>query len=70
MALSFDVGAAGVVDGFGSDSETGAGALLGLGYDIRVGWNVSLTPFWNGFATTTSNSDANVGQLGLSLTLH
>lgn len=58
------------IDGFGSDSETGGGALLGLGYDIRVGDNVSLTPFWNGFAARTSNADANVGQLGLSVTLH
>jgi hypothetical protein len=58
------------VDGFGSDTETGAGALVGLGYDIRVGENVSLTPFWNGFAASTSNYDANVGQLGLSITLH
>jgi hypothetical protein len=58
------------VDGFGSDTETGGGALLGLGWDIRVGDNVSLTPFWNGFATKTTNSDANVGQLGLSVTLH
>ncbi len=58
------------VSGFGSDSETGAGALLGLGYDIRVGQNVSLTPFWNGFAARTSNADANVGQLGVSVTLH
>jgi hypothetical protein len=58
------------VDGFGSDTETGGGALLGLGYDIRVGENVSLTPFWNGFAARTSNADANVGQLGLSITVH
>ena len=58
------------VDGFGSESETGAGALLGLGYDIRVGRNVSLTPFWNGFAVRTSDADANVGQLGLGMTLH
>jgi hypothetical protein len=58
------------VSGFGSASETGAGALLGLGYDIRVGEKVSLTPFWNGFAASTTNADANVGQLGLSVTLH
>lgn len=57
-------------DGFGSDSETGAAAVLGLGYDFRVGDNLSLTPFWNGFAVSTSNADANVGQLGLSLTVH
>jgi hypothetical protein len=58
------------VNGFGDNTETGAGALLGLGYDLRVGSNVSLTPFWNGFAVRTENSDANVGQLGLSLTVH
>ncbi len=58
------------VDGFGSDTETGTGALLGLGYDIRVGRNTSLTLFWNGFAAQTSSADANVGQLGLSVTLH
>jgi hypothetical protein len=58
------------VDGFGNNTETGAGALLGLGYDVRVGSNVSLTPFWNGFAVRTSNDDANVGQIGLSVTVH
>jgi len=56
--------------GFGSDSETGAGALLGLGYDFRVGNNVSLTPFWNGFAGNTKSSDFNVGQIGLGVTVH
>jgi hypothetical protein len=53
-----------------SQTETGFGALLGLGYDIRVGSNVSLTPFWNGFAVNTDNDDANVGQIGLGLTIH
>jgi hypothetical protein len=56
--------------GFGSDSETGVGALVGLGYDIRVGQNVSLTPYWNGFAMSSSNTDANVGQIGLGITVH
>ena len=58
------------VSGLGSDSETGSGAILGLGYDIRVGNNVSLTPFWNGFATNTENTKFNVGQIGLGVTLH
>lgn len=53
-----------------SASETGFGALLGLGYDFRVGNNVSLTPFWNGFTTSTESLDFNVGQLGLGVTLH
>jgi hypothetical protein len=58
------------VSGFGSASETGFGALVGLGYDIRVGQNVSLTPYWNGFAMASSSTDANVGQLGLGITVH
>jgi hypothetical protein len=58
------------VDGFGSDSEVGFGLMLGLGYDFRVGDNLSLTPFWNGFAVRSGDADANVGQLGLSLTVH
>ncbi|MDP3910746.1 MAG: hypothetical protein Q8Q14_10180 [Gemmatimonadales bacterium] len=58
------------VSGLGSDSETGSGAIFGLGYDFRVGNNVSLTPFWNGFATSTENTAFNVGQIGLGVTLH
>ncbi|MEQ1909374.1 MAG: hypothetical protein ABMA15_11155 [Vicinamibacterales bacterium] len=55
------------VDG---ESEVGVGSVLGLGWDIRVGRKVSLTPFWNGFAVATSSDDANVGQLGLGITVH
>jgi hypothetical protein len=64
----------GVIDiavaGLGSDSQTGAGAVLGLGYDIRVSRNVSLSPYWNGVAVTHSDGDANFGQIGLGLTIH
>jgi hypothetical protein len=55
------------VDG---DGELGSGAVVGLGWDVRVGRMVSLTPFWNGFAVRTSSADANVGQIGLGITLH
>jgi hypothetical protein len=58
------------IAGFGSDTDTGAGAVLGLGVDLRIGTNVSLTPFWNGFAVETPDGDSNVGQIGLSLTVH
>ena len=58
------------IRGFGSDTETGLGLLLGLGVDIKVANGLSLTPFWNGFAVRNSNSDANVGQIGLSFTAH
>jgi hypothetical protein len=56
--------------GGSSRSETGLGVMLGLGMDIRVADNLSLTPFWNGFAVRSSSADANVGQLGVSLTVH
>jgi hypothetical protein len=55
---------------FGSERETGMGLVLGVGWDIRVRENLSLTPFWNGAAVRTSNADANFGQLGLNITVH
>lgn len=55
---------------YAGETEVGVGVVLGLGWDIRVGRNVSLTPFWNGFAMRNSVADANVGQLGLGVTLH
>jgi hypothetical protein len=58
------------VSGVGSGSELGLGFVLGLGYDIRVGNNVSLTPFWHGYAVSIDGGSANVGQLGLSVTVH
>ena len=51
-------------------TETGLGMVFGLGYDVRVARNASLTPYWNGFAMKSSNADANVGQVGLAITLH
>jgi hypothetical protein len=48
----------------------GVGAVVGLGWDVRVGPNVSLTPFWNGFVMSSSAIKANVGQLGLGVTIH
>jgi hypothetical protein len=52
------------------DAEIGLGLILGLGWDIRVGRNVSLTPFWNGFAMANDLVDANVGQIGIGVTIH
>lgn len=57
------------VDNF-SLSESGAGAILGLGVDIRIGRNVSLTPFWNGLGISLDSGNSNVGQLGLGITVH
>ena len=52
------------------DAELGLGLILGVGWDIRVGRNVSLTPFWNGFAMANDFVDANVGQIGIGVTIH
>jgi Outer membrane protein beta-barrel domain len=55
---------------YAGESEFGLGVMFGVGWDIRVADNVSLTPFWNGFAMSNSNVDANVGQLGIGITIH
>ena len=41
-----------------------------MGYDIRVARNTSITPYWNGYGMKNSNTNANVGQVGLAVTLH
>ena len=53
-----------------SVTESGAGALFGIGYDYRVARNASVTPYWNGFGMKNNRTDANVGQIGLAVTLH
>lgn len=58
------------VNGLGSGSETGGGAIVGVGYDARIGPMVSLTPYVNVFGVKTANTNANVVQVGLSITLH
>jgi hypothetical protein len=55
---------------YAGETEVGLGMMLGLGWDIRIGRNVSITPFWNGFAMSNSTVDANVGQLGIGFTWH
>jgi len=56
--------------GFGGASDTGAGLLLGLGYDARVGHNVSLTPYFNLVGGSFTGGTANVAQFGLGVTMH
>jgi hypothetical protein len=53
-----------------SETQTGLGAIAGLGYDVRIARNASITPYWNAFAMRNSNINANVGQVGLAITLH
>ncbi len=64
----------------GSDASTGFGVTLGLGYDIRVGTNFSLTPVanfsWGSVGDVQSGPGTvlgvkeNVFQLGLGFTWH
>ncbi len=70
--LTGGVGVGSITGSFGgsSSTETGVGMILGLGYDVRIASNASLTPYWNGFAMRNSNTDANVGNVGLAITLH
>ena len=58
------------LDGFGRLSETGAGALLGIGYDFRVGRNFSLTPYLNGLGGNFDGGTANFWQIGLGVSWH
>lgn len=56
----------------GSVSETdyGVGSVFGAGWDIRLRPNVSLTPFYNGFAVHTSYDQGYVDQFGIGITVH
>lgn len=57
-----------------SVDDTGVGGLLGLGYDVRIGRNISLVPFANFLGATFSNNGEktsfNYFQLGLGLSVH
>lgn len=52
---------------FGSDSETGFGGSLGVGYDLPIGGRTALTPFANYFFGTFSGGGANTMQVGLGI---
>jgi hypothetical protein len=55
-------------DGFAN--ESGFGMLAGLGYDVRVGRNLSITPVANWFRGGFTDLSANVIQLGVGVTSH
>jgi hypothetical protein len=58
--------------GLGRVSETdyGLGSVFGAGWDIRLRPNISLTPFYNGFAVQTSYDQGYVDQFGVGITFH
>ncbi|HET9469314.1 MAG TPA: hypothetical protein VFO48_12905, partial [Vicinamibacterales bacterium] len=53
-----------------SDTDYGVGSVFGAGWDIRLRPNVSLTPFYNGFAVQTSYDQGYVDQFGIGITIH
>lgn len=64
------IGSVSIGVGRTSINETGFGLMYGLGWDVRVGRNVSLTPFWNGSGIAISDTVIAFGQLGLAVTVH
>jgi hypothetical protein len=59
-----------VEDDVVSDNDTGFGFLGGVGYDIRVGRNLSITPVANWFRGGFDGGSANVLQFGVGVTSH
>ena len=51
-------------------STSGFGMLAGLGYDVRVARNLSITPVANWFRGSFDGGAANVLQLGVGVTSH
>ena len=56
------------LSGFGSDSETGAGAILGIGYEAMVGRSFALAPYLNFVSGSFDGGWAGFWQLGLAAT--
>jgi hypothetical protein len=57
-------------DGTTSADDSGFGFLAGLGYDVRVGRNLSITPVANWFRGGYDGLSANVLQFGVGVTSH
>jgi hypothetical protein len=60
----------GVDDGISTSSDAGFGLLGGVGYDLRVGRNLSITPVANYFQGGFDGGSANVLQFGIGVTSH
>jgi hypothetical protein len=54
----------------GVANTSGFGLLGGVGYDVRVGRNLSITPVANWFRGSFNGGSADVLQLGLGVTSH
>jgi hypothetical protein len=54
----------------GDGPDVGRSVLVGLGYDARIGENVSITTFANKVWIHTPDPRGSVGQIGVGLTFH
>jgi hypothetical protein len=54
----------------GSGPNIGGALLVGLGFDARIGENVSITTFINAAGIHTPDPRVHVGQIGVGLTFH
>jgi hypothetical protein len=70
LNLGLGAGQVSLTEGNSTWSESGGGAVLGLGYDVRVGPNWSLTPFVNGIGFDIDGDRADVFQFGLGVSFH
>jgi hypothetical protein len=59
-----------VDDGVSQADDSGFGLLGGVGYDVRVGRNLSITPVANWFRGGFDGGSADVLQLGVGITSH
>ncbi len=69
MFVKAGAGFSALDSGFGGGSS-GFGVLGGVGYDVRVGRNLSLTPVANWFRGGFNGGSANVLQIGMGVTSH
>ncbi len=53
-----------------SVTENGGGAVLGVGYDVRVGDNWSITPVLNFNGGAFAGGNTNISELGVGISWH
>jgi SH3 domain-containing protein len=53
-----------------NETAYGLGLVFGVGWDLPIRSNVSVTPFWNGVGIADSSGSISFGQLGLGVTVH
>lgn len=70
LAGGLGVGSISHAGGNGSDNKYGPSVTLGLGWDLRVSQNVSITPFWQGTSVLARYNVAHLGSLGVAVTIH